>query len=376
MSHRVVHCGTGQTGRHGLRGIINHPDLELVGLYVNTPSKIGVDAGELCGTGATGIVGTADIEEILALEPDCMSYMAEGVARFDEALADVVRFLEAGINVVTCSLLHYANPASAPAAGAQRLREACEKGQASVFDTGTDPGVCTWQMAAMLLGAADEVAEVRIQELFDYNHYDNPWLLHDVMGFGQPMDYEAPLFHPDAGMQEYFTGYLYALADSLGVEIDEIRMTHDARPTERTIDTAIGTVEAGSVGAIRFDVTAYVGGHPLLVNEHVSRLADDVAPDWARCSVPGSHCYRVAISGSPPFSCEWLFDRNDPEGDVAAEANGAMHAVNSIPQVIAAAPGHVDWTKLGAFSSRNVRLAPRVVPDRPAPWPSEAVPPS
>ena len=36
MVVRVVHWGTGNTGRPGLRGIIDHPDLELVGLYVHS----------------------------------------------------------------------------------------------------------------------------------------------------------------------------------------------------------------------------------------------------------------------------------------------------------------------------------------------------
>lgn len=372
MTYRVVHCGTGESGKHGLRGIINRPDLELVGLYVNTPSKVGVDAGDLCGAPKTGIVGNPDIEAILDLGADCLCYMAEGVARADAAVDDVVRFLERGTNVVTVSLLNYANPAAAPEAGARRLREACERGGSTLFDTGTDPGVCTWQMAALLLSAADEVNQVRIQELFDYNHYENPWLLQDVMGFGQPVDYQAPLFLPQANMQDYFTGYLYGLADALGVKVDDIRLTHDVRPTERPIETSIGAIDAGLVAAVRFEVTAYVEGHPLLVTEHVSRLADDVAPEWPKCSVPGFHCYRVAVDGSPPFSAEWLFDRNDPEGDTGAESAGAMHAVNAIPKVIAAPAGHVSWADLGLFTTRNVRLGPRRVPDRASRWPSES----
>ena len=53
MSLRVVHWGTGNTGRLALRGVLQHPDLELVGLYVHNPDKVGRDAGELIGSGPT-----------------------------------------------------------------------------------------------------------------------------------------------------------------------------------------------------------------------------------------------------------------------------------------------------------------------------------
>ena len=60
MTLRVVHCGTGNVGGAGLAGIINHPDLELVGQYVWSPEKVGVDSGALCGLPDTGITATDD----------------------------------------------------------------------------------------------------------------------------------------------------------------------------------------------------------------------------------------------------------------------------------------------------------------------------
>ena len=44
MTLKVVHWGTGNTGRLALRGVLQHPDLELVGLYVHSPDKVGKDA--------------------------------------------------------------------------------------------------------------------------------------------------------------------------------------------------------------------------------------------------------------------------------------------------------------------------------------------
>ena len=72
---RVVQWATGNIGTKSLRAVIEHPRLELVGLFVYSDDKVGRDAGELCGLPATGVAATRDIDDIVALEPDCVLYM-------------------------------------------------------------------------------------------------------------------------------------------------------------------------------------------------------------------------------------------------------------------------------------------------------------
>ena len=76
--YRVVQWATGNVGSHALRAIVQHPQMTLVGLYVHSESKAGRDAGELCGIGATGIKATRNIDDIIALKPDCVVYMQQG----------------------------------------------------------------------------------------------------------------------------------------------------------------------------------------------------------------------------------------------------------------------------------------------------------
>ena len=120
--YRVVQWATGNIGLRSLRAVIDHPDLELVGLYVYSEDKAGRDAGELCGTDPTGVLATRDIGEILALEPDCVLYMG------DRADIDVLcQLLEAGANVVsTRSEFH--NPARLDPEVRRRLEDACAEG--------------------------------------------------------------------------------------------------------------------------------------------------------------------------------------------------------------------------------------------------------
>jgi 4-hydroxy-tetrahydrodipicolinate reductase len=83
MATRVIQWGVGNVGHHSLRGVLERPDLELVGLRVFNPATVGVDAGEMLGVAPTGVVGTADVEEILALDADVVLYNALGTTLVD-----------------------------------------------------------------------------------------------------------------------------------------------------------------------------------------------------------------------------------------------------------------------------------------------------
>ena len=106
---RVAVWSTGGIGSAAIRAVHRRPDLELVGVWVHTPDKVGRDAGELAGIDAIGVVATDDGDGLLALRPDCVVYAASGPERDAAAVPDYVRFLEAGINVVltTSTMLVY-----------------------------------------------------------------------------------------------------------------------------------------------------------------------------------------------------------------------------------------------------------------------------
>ena len=49
MTYRVIQWTTGHVGREAVKGIMRHPELELVGCYAWSKDKAGKDVGELCG---------------------------------------------------------------------------------------------------------------------------------------------------------------------------------------------------------------------------------------------------------------------------------------------------------------------------------------
>jgi 2,4-diaminopentanoate dehydrogenase len=64
---RVVQWATGNIGARSLRAVIEHPTLELVGVCVHEPDKVGNDAGDLCGLAPCGVVATDRVAQIVAL---------------------------------------------------------------------------------------------------------------------------------------------------------------------------------------------------------------------------------------------------------------------------------------------------------------------
>jgi hypothetical protein len=106
MSTRVIQWGVGNVGHHSLRGVLERPDLELVGLRVFNPAKVGLDAGEILGMAPTGVVGTDDVDEILAVVADIVLYNALGTTLIDlqSPVDELSRLLASGKNVISSAI--------------------------------------------------------------------------------------------------------------------------------------------------------------------------------------------------------------------------------------------------------------------------------
>ena len=89
------------------------------------------------------------------------------------------------------------------------------------------------------------------------------------------------------------------------------------------------------MAALRFEVRGMVGGRPALVVEHVTRLDDDLAPEWPQ----GRGSYRVLIKGFPAMRCEFEFEDERGDHAVGGVVLTATRIVNAIPAVCAARAG-------------------------------------
>jgi len=331
MSHRVIQWSTGNVGTYALRAILNHPELELAGLWVHSEKKSGRDAGELCGIGPVGLAATNDADALLDLDADCVVYTATADLRLGEALDDVCRILRAGKNVVSSSIVPLVHPTHLGPDVEQRLRDACREGNASFWTSGIDPGFANDVLPLTLSGLCERWTQIRIQEIVNYATYDQPEVVLGTMGFGKPMD-ELPLLLQPGSLGLAWGGSIRILAEGLGLELDEITQHYECLPAPRDLDTPMGTIAEGTRAALRFEVSGVVDGEPRLVVEHVTRMHDDLAPDWPR----SDGGYHVIVEGVPRMVCK--LDMEDEHGDhaVGGVVLTATRLVNAIPAVIAA----------------------------------------
>ena len=339
MAIRVAHIGTGNVGRLALTGLLNNPQLELTGLCVSSEDKVGRDAGELAGLEvSTGIVATNDLDALLAGEPECVVYCAMGDNRTPEAMEDVRRILAAGINVVGSAPVVLQFPWQLmPDKYITRMEEAAQQGNSSLFITGVDPGFANDLVPFAFAGTCQSIEQVRCMEIADYATYDGAVVMFDVMGFGKPVDEVPILFQPGVLSIAWGTS-IRQLAAGLGIEIDDITESVEQEPAPEAFDIAAGHVPKGSVAALRFEIRGMVKGKPAIVIEHVTRLREDLRPEWPRPAQKGGS-YRVEIVGEPSYAVDICPTSRKGDHNHAAIVAAAGRIVNAIPVVVAAPTG-------------------------------------
>ncbi|OHV05565.1 diacylglycerol kinase [Mycobacterium talmoniae] len=339
MAIRVAHVGTGNVGRLALTQLITDPQYELVAVCVSSEAKVGKDAGELAGLEvATGVTATDDLDAVLAARPECVVYCAMGDTRTPEAIADCARFLAAGINVVGSAPVILQYPWQVmPEKYIAGLEDTARQGGSSLFITGVDPGFANDLIPFALAGTCQRIEQVRCLEIADYATYDGAVVMFDVMGFGKPLG-ELPILLQPGVLSIAWGTTIRQLAAGLGIEVDDITERYEQEPAPEAFDIAAGHVAKGSVAALRFEIRGMVGGHPAIVIEHVTRLREDLRPDWRQPAQPGGS-YRVEIVGEPSYAVDICPSSRKGDHNHAAIVAAAGRIVNAIPAVVAAPPG-------------------------------------
>ncbi|HWU32788.1 MAG TPA: hypothetical protein VN108_07940, partial [Marmoricola sp.] len=252
---RVIQWTTGNIGRRSLAAIINRPDMELVGVYAHGAGKVGVDAAELAGLDApTGITATNDIDALIALKPDACCYNP-----LWSSTDELVRLLEAGINV--CTTAGWINGNKLDPAERQRVADACERGQSSIYGSGAHPGM-TNIVALTLTASCDGVSHVRITESVDCSTYESAET-QSAMGFGK--DPATPGLAESVRQESaVFAESVAMMADAMDIELD--RIDFDVTFTAATGDSDLGfmTIPAGTVGSVFGYHRGWVGDHNVI----------------------------------------------------------------------------------------------------------------
>lgn len=325
--YRVVQWATGNIGTRALRGVIEHPQMTLVGVYVHGADKAGRDAGELSGLDPTGVLATSDPDEIVALGADCVLYMPQG-CDFDA----LCRLLESGSNVVT-TRGEFHHPASMDADVRRRVEEACRRGSTSIHSTGSSPGFISEAIPLVLSSLQRRLDALTIYEFADLSQRNSPELLFDLMGFGsEPGRFDQGRWAHGAAS---FGPSLRLVAEAMSLPLDSVESKGEVASARRTTTIAAGTIPAGTVAAQRMTVSGMRAGRELLSFRASWYCTDDLDPVWDLRPTG----WRVVVSGDVPMDVEIRLEV--PLERMAETSPGftANRAVNSVVAVCHADPG-------------------------------------
>jgi 2,4-diaminopentanoate dehydrogenase len=308
-------------------------------VWVSSQAKAGRDAAELAGlAAATGVRATADLDEVIAAQPDCGVYTAMADNRLPEALEDYRRLLAAGINMVGSGPVFLQYPYQViPDELIRPLEEATQQGNSSLYVNGIDPGFANDLLPLALAGTCQHIEQVRCMEIVDYATYDSATVMFDIMGFGKPLD-DIPILLQPGVLSLAWGSVVRQLAAGLGVTLDEVVDVYFREPAPEDFEIASGFVPKGTAAALRFEVRGLIDERPAVVLEHVTRLREDLCPDWPQPAQPGGS-YRVEITGEPCYAMDVCLSSRNGDHNHAGLVATAMRIVNAIPAVVAAEPG-------------------------------------
>ena len=317
---RVVQWTTGKIGSAAVRGTLDHPALELVGCYAFSPTKTGMDVGELAGLPAVGITATNDVDALIALAPDCVTYTP-----YRPDPDHLVRLLESGINIATSMYMlagdGYGNDVH------RRLEAAAQRGESTLYASGIYPGHAP--MVALAVSAmCTRIDRISVLESLDMSGYANEQMF-------RAMSIDRPLDDPEApGMIEAMCGsfreQIRVMAHALSVELDDTRFEAEFGAANKTTDFGFMTVREGHIAGFKGVLSGMRDGRPVIQCNFVWKVGHDMTPDW-----PVENGYVLEIHGEP--SVRVTLEPIGPHFDGALTT--AMAVVNAIPEVVQAAPG-------------------------------------
>jgi hypothetical protein len=337
--YRVVQWATGAMGKTCLRAVLDHPDMQLAGLWVSSAAKAGQDAGDIAHRPRTGILATRSVEDILAIQADVVIHAGLLQPPYGAHDENIARLLESGKNVL--SINGYSHPGRWNPARRERLEAACLRGGTSLMGAGLNPGYIGEKIAVTATSICSEVRAIEITETVDCSAMRNPDYVFGVLGFNADpasIDPNNPDWGPASALNGMYADVLQAMAERLGWPLEEVRSEHELRASDERRVVSAGTIERGKVGSLVWRWRGHGGGsssaQPLLGMTIIWTMEP---------LLPHTPLWTVAIDGSPGVRLHVDLERpRDSRFRTSAEQLGVAGAVlNAIPVLCAAPPGVV-----------------------------------
>jgi hypothetical protein len=323
---KIIQWYTGEIARHQIRVITQSPSMEIVGAFVHHEEKNGVDVGELAGIEPLGVLATNNMQDILALDADCVLYNPP-TERYDE----IIPILASGKNVI--SIIAGWNPKKRSCY--PEIVKACEAGQSSLYGTGLNPGL-SYEFALLASSICTDIESIYIKTCEPQSSLSEVFL--SMFGFGKT---EKELESGPRGAYSIFARSLHEVTDllceELGLPHDGTAFSYEFEPATQDYEDKI-IVKKGTMGGLLLKASTTHDSTPVATIELRFLLGTEYVRESWLAEGPIHGWIEVDVKGTPGSR---LTHEIYAENHLIGTLSTGTKAIHAIPFVCAAKPGLV-----------------------------------
>jgi 4-hydroxy-tetrahydrodipicolinate reductase len=314
---RVLHFGLGPIGAAVVKQVAARAGFKIVGAVDVDPAKAGRDLADVVGLGRrTGVkVHDNAAKAIRAAKPDIVVHCT--TSSIKGALPQLETILKSKTAIVsTTEELSY--PGYTHIRQARRLHALAKKARVAVLGTGVNPGFAMDALPIAMTAVCERVDRITVNRVQDARIRRLPF--QQKIGAGLTTEQFEKKLRDGSVRHVGLTESIAMIADAMGWSLDRISDDIDPKIASVTISSEFLAVDPGYVCGIIQDGVGFRGGEPVIRLHMEAYLG---APETYDA---------IEIDGSPRLSVKVA---GGIHGDIAT----ASIVVNSIPKVLAAAPG-------------------------------------
>jgi 2,4-diaminopentanoate dehydrogenase len=316
-SIRVMHFGLGPIGAAVVKQVASRPGFKIVGGVDIDAAKVGRDLGDVVGLNRRlGVKVWDDAAKALKkLNPDVVVHCTNSSIK--KVMPQFETILKAKKPIVsTTEELSY--PGYTHIRQARQIHAWAKKAKVAVVGTGVNPGFAMDALPIMLTAVCERVDRITVNRIQDARIRRLPF--QQKIGAGLTTEQFQKKVDDGTVRHVGLTESIAMIADAMGWTLDRITDEIEPKVASVTVASEFLAVDPGYVCGILQDGVGYRNGEPVIKLHMEAYLG---APEsYDSIEIEGSPRIHQKISGGI-------------HGDVAT----ASIAVNSIPKVLASAPG-------------------------------------
>ena len=314
---RVMHVGLGPIGAGVVRQVAERKGFRIVGAADIDPAKEGRDLGQIAGLDRPlRVKVSGDMRKaIKAARPDVVVLCTSSSLK--QVLPQIEAILKLKVPIVSTTE-ELAYPTRGNLKYARVIHQLAKKAKVAVLGTGVNPGFVMDALPITLTGVCERVQALRIDRVQDARIRRLPF--QQKIGAGlTPEQFEQKV--QDGSVRHVgLTESVSMIADALGWKLDRITDEIQPKMATETVASEFLAVDAGFVCGIVQDGVGYRDGVPVITLHMEAYLG---APEsFDSVEITGSPALKMKIAGGV-------------HGDIAT----ASIVVNSLPKILAVAPG-------------------------------------